>query len=261
MPDPHFKSTSEKLLLEAPRLLPRVDALVDVVLPSHQSYGIPTAESDVIRAVLWDMDGVLVDTAPFHYQAWRELVASLGKDLSEEDFRRTFGLRNDDILRDILGDMPRERLTELGRRKEELFRTAIRGKVVPLPGAVALVRRLREDGVKTAVVSSAPRQNAETLLDALGLDDAFDVIVAEEDAERGKPDPQGYLVAAERLGERPEDCVVIEDAPGGVEAAKRAGMRCIGLAAGRDASALAQADRVVASLEDDAVYSFLGIQR
>lgn len=213
----------------------------------------------MIRAVLWDMDGVLVDTAPFHYRAWRELFAGLGKDLTDKEFRRTFGLRNDDILRVNLGDMPRERLRKLGRRKEELFREAIRGRVQPLPGAVALVRRLRASGVNTAVVSSAPRQNVETLLDALGLGDAFDTLVAEEDAERGKPDPQGYLLAAERLGERPEGCVVIEDAPGGVEAAKRAGMRCIGLAAGREPDALAQADLVVASLADDAVYSFLGI--
>jgi beta-phosphoglucomutase family hydrolase len=218
-------------------------------------------ELDVVTAVLWDMDGVLVDTAPFHYQAWRALFAGLGKDLSDEEFRRTFGLRNDDILRANLGDMPPERLTELGLRKEVLFREAIRGKVQPLPGAVALVRRLRAGGVKTAVVSSAPRRNVETLLDALGLSDAFDALVAEEDVERGKPDPQGYLLAAERLGERPEDCVVIEDAPGGVEAAKRAGMRCIGLAAGREPNALARADLVVASLEDDAVYSFLGISR
>jgi HAD superfamily hydrolase (TIGR01509 family) len=207
------------------------------------------------------MDGVLVHTAPFHYQAWRELFADLGKDLSDEEFRRSFGLRNDDILRANLGDMPPARLRELGRRKEELFREAIRGKVQPLPGAVALVRRLRESGVKMAVVSSAPRQNVQTLLDALELADAFDELVAEEDAERGKPDPQGYLVAAERLGERPEDCVVIEDAPGGVEAAMRAGMRCIGLAAGREPGALAGADLVVAGLEDDAVYSFLGISR
>jgi len=113
----------------------------------------------------------------------------------------------------------------------------------------------------TAVVSSAPRLNVETLLDALGLADAFDTLVAEEDAERGKPDPQGYLVAAERLGIAPEECVVIEDAPGGVEAAKRADMRCIGLAAGRETGALAQADLVVAGLEDDAVYFFLGVQR
>jgi beta-phosphoglucomutase family hydrolase len=215
----------------------------------------------VIAAVLWDMDGVLVDTAPFHYRAWRELFAGVGKDLSEEEFRTTFGLRNDDILRSILGDMPAERLRALGRRKEELFREAIRGKAAPLPGAVPLVRRLREAGAKTAVVSSAPRLNVETLLDALGLGDAFDALVAEEDAERGKPDPQGYLVAAERLGVAPQECVVVEDAPGGVEAAKQAGMRCIGLAAEREPESLAGADLVVAGLDNDAVYSFLGIPR
>jgi len=218
-------------------------------------------ETDVPKAVLWDMDGVLVDTAPFHYRAWRDLFAGLGRDLTEEEFRTTFGLRNDDILRANLGDMPPERLRELGRRKEGLFREAVRDRVRPLPGAAALVRRLRASGVKTAVVSSAPRQNVETLLDALGLSDAFDTLVAEEDVERGKPDPQGYLVAAERLGEAPVECVVVEDAPGGVEAAKRAGTRCIGLAAGREPGALAGADLVVASLEDDAVYSFLGISR
>ncbi len=131
----------------------------------------------------------------------------------------------------------------------------------PLPGAVALVRKLREAGAKEAVVSSAPRQNVETLLDALELSEAFDALVAEEDAQRGKPDPQGYLVAAKRLGEQPENCVVIEDAPGGVEAAKRAGMRCIGLAAQREPESLRRADLVVTSLENDAVYSFLGVSR
>jgi beta-phosphoglucomutase family hydrolase len=216
---------------------------------------------DVIKAVLWDMDGVLVDTAPFHYQAWRELFAGLGHPLSEREFRSTFGLRNDDILRTVLGSMPSERLREMGRRKEELFREAIRGKAEPLPGAISLLNRMRAAGMKTAVVSSAPRLNVETLLDALELADAFDTLVAEEDAERGKPDPQGYQVAAERLGMTPEECVVIEDAPGGVEAAKRAGMRCIGLAAGREPGALAAADIVVGGLEDDAVYSFLGIER
>ena len=215
----------------------------------------------MIRAVLWDMDGVLVDTAPFHYRAWRELFASQGKGLTEDEFRKTFGLRNDGILTENLGEMPPERLRELGRRKEELFRAAIRGNVQPLPGAVELIRRLRGSDVKMAVVSSAPRENVDTLLEALGLSNAFDTIVAEEDAERGKPDPQGYLVAAQRLNELPEDCVVIEDAPGGVEAAKRAGMRCIGLAAERPRDVLARADLVVGSLEDREVYSFLGISQ
>jgi beta-phosphoglucomutase family hydrolase len=215
----------------------------------------------MIRAVLWDMDGVLADTAPFHYQAWRELFVSVGRDLSQEEFQSTFGLRNDDILRATLGELPEARLRELGQRKEEIFREAIKGKTTPLPGTLELVQRLRDAGVRQAVVSSAPRQNVETILQSLGLTGEFQALIAEEDAERGKPDPQGYLVAAVRLGVAPADCVVIEDAPGGVEAAKRAGMRCIGLAAGREPDALAQADLVVAGLKDEAVYSFLGIPR
>jgi beta-phosphoglucomutase family hydrolase len=214
-----------------------------------------------VSAALWDMDGVLVDTAPFHFQAWRALFASRGKDLSRDEFRRTFGLRNDDILRTVLGEMPPERLRELADRKEELFRAAIKGKIAPLPGAVDLVRRLHVEDVRQAVVSSAPRRNVETILDGLALADAFEALVTEEDVQRGKPDPQGYLLAAERLGMAPAACVVVEDAPAGVEAAKRAGMRCIGLAAERGPEELAAADLVVASLAEEAVYSFLGIPR
>ena len=213
----------------------------------------------MIKAVLWDMDGVLVDTGPYHFAAWRELFRSVGRELSEAEFQRTFGLRNKAILQATLGELPPERIEELSLRKEELFRRAIAGKAQATPGSLALLRRMKDAGLLTAVVSSAPRLNVETLLASLGVSDAFDLIVAEEDVERGKPDPQGYLCAAERLGVAPADCVVIEDAPGGVEAAKRAGMRCIGLAAGRLSAELAAADLVVGSLEEQAVYSFLDI--
>lgn len=210
-------------------------------------------------AVLWDLDGVLADTAPYHFQAWRELFRRHGREISEADFVRTFGLRNAAILRDILGDLPEARAQELARAKEELFRSEIRRGMRANPGALPLLERLHATGKNMAIVSSAPRQNVETILDGLGARRYFNTLIAEEDAPRGKPDPQGYLLAAERLGVPPERCVVIEDAPGGVEAAKRAGMRCIGLAAGRPPETLRDADLVVESLEDDAVHSFLGI--
>ena len=108
-----------------------------------------------------------------------------------------------------------------------------------------------------AVVSSAPRENVETILRSLAIDDSFDVIIAEEDASPGKPDPQGYLLAAQRLGVKPSECVVVEDAPGGVEAAKLAGMLCLGLAAERAPETLSKADLVVRSLEEEAVPRFL----
>jgi len=206
-----------------------------------------------------DLDGVLVDSAPFHLEAWRELVASLGRELSEADFRRTFGLRNDAILRDLLGDLPLADVDRLAARKEALFRRAALGNIVPLPGALALLRLLRERGFKLALVSSTPHANIDLVLGSLGVEGAFDVVVGEEDVTQGKPDPEGFLLAARRIGVPPEECVVIEDAPVGVEAAKRGGMRCVGVHRGRPRQALAKADLVVESLEDPAVGEFFRV--
>jgi len=211
------------------------------------------------KAVLWDLDGVLVDTAPLHFQAWQELFQSVGKGFAEADFRRTFGLRNDAILGDILGELTPAEVERLAQRKEELYRDKVEGRVTAIPGAMDLLRRLQERGRKMAIVSSTPRENVRVVLRSLGLEGVFGVVVAEEDAPKGKPDPQGFLVAAEKLGVAAGECAVIEDAPGGVEAAKRAGMRCIGVTTSRPREALAGADLVVDSLEEASVYSFLGI--
>jgi len=211
------------------------------------------------KAVLWDLDGVLVDTAPFHFQAWQELFQSLGRGFADADFRRTFGLRNDAILRDILGELTPAEVERLARRKEELYRDKMKGRVTAMPGAIELLRRLQQRGRKMAIVSSTTRENVRVVLSCLGLEGMFEVVVAEEDAPKGKPDPQGFLVAAEKLGVKAGECVVIEDAPGGVEAAKRAGMRCIGVTTSRPREALSRADLVVDSLEEAAVYSFLGV--
>ena len=211
-----------------------------------------------MRAVLWDLDGVLVDSAPFHFQAWRELFTSLGREFSEADFRHTFGLRNDTILGDLLGDLPPAEVERLAARKEELFRRAARGNIAALPGALALLRLLRERGLRLALVSSTPHANIELVLRSLGVETAFDVIVGEEDVTRGKPDPEGFLLAAERLGVPPGECVVIEDAPAGVEAAKRGGMRCVGVYGDRPREALAKADLVVENLEDPAMAAYFG---
>lgn len=212
------------------------------------------------KAVLWDLDGVLVDTADYHFRAWRRLFRELGRDLSEEDFRRTFGLRNDAILHTLLGELSQEEVVRLSRRKEELYREGIGGGLEPMPGVVELLRGLQQRGRGMAIVSSTPRENVDVALRSLGLGGFFDTIVAEEDVRHGKPDPEGYLLAAKRLGMAPSECVVMEDAPGGVEAAKRAGMRCVGLAAERPEGALAKADLVVKSLEDPAVAAFLGLE-
>ncbi len=209
------------------------------------------------KAVLWDLDGVLVDSTRFHYEAYRKLLAERGREIGFDEFRNLFGLRNEPILRRLLGELPPAEIERLAERKEELFRELIAGKVEALPGAAELARRLREAGVSMAIVSSTPRANIELILGSLGLAEAFDVVVGAEDARRGKPHPEGFLAAAERLGVAPADCVVLEDAPEGIEGGKAAGMRCIGVATTRPPERLSEADLVVERLDDPQVKAFL----
>ncbi len=211
-----------------------------------------------VQALLWDLDGVIVNSGEYHYEAYRELLSGLGHEMSREDyFLRLFGRRNFDILRDVLGDRPQDEIERLARRKEEIFRRRAAGRVRALPGAAELLSDARREGLRQAIVSSTPRQNIAFVLGALGLTGSFEAIVGEEDVSRGKPDPEGFVVAARRLRVGPDGCVVLEDAPDGIAAGKAAGMRCIGVATTRPPERLTQADLVVDSLEDARVREFL----
>jgi len=207
--------------------------------------------TDEILAALWDMDGVLVESAQFHYEAWKRTWAGLGMELSEHDFRKNFGQRNDTIIRDMLGEsVAAETINRLGEMKEQYYRAAIKGRVEPLPGAIELLSSLRACGFRCAMASAAPRANVELILSELGAYDFFDALVTYEDVLRGKPDPQVYLLAGERAGVPPDRCVVLEDAVAGVEGAKRAGMACLGVTSNHPRQALAKADLVVDSLTE-----------
>lgn len=202
-----------------------------------------------LRAVLWDIDGTLVDSAEYHYLAWRQALADLGRDLSREEFAQTFGQRNDTILRRHFGpDFPAAEIERIGDAKEEAYRQLLcTGGIEPLPGVRHWLRRLREEGWRQAVATSGPRLNVEAILSRLRLTEVFEASVSAEDVERGKPDPEVFLTAATRLGVEPARCVVVEDAPSGIEAAHRAGMRAVGVLS---THAQLSADRVVRSLED-----------
>lgn len=209
-------------------------------------------------AVLWDLDGVLVDSTRYHYEAFRQLLDELGRGLGEAEFAQLFGLRNAAILRRLLGELTPDQAQALGARKERLFRQRIAGQVCALPGAEGLLRRLSASRIPQAIVSSTPRANIQLILRSLGFERAFATIVAEEDVRRGKPDPAGFITAAARLQVRPDRCIVLEDAPEGLTAAKAAGMACIGVATTRPPEKLIQADLVVRALDDPAVEAFLG---
>lgn len=183
------------------------------------------------RAALWDMDGTLVDTAELHFNAWKRLFDDdLGKPFTRDDFAATFGMRNPEIFAKLCGPdaFSPERMAWLGDQKEIYYRKAAEEKGVELlPGAQDLLSGLEQAGFKQAVGSSAPRANLDLILRLTGAARFFDTLVTAEDTQRGKPDPQVFLVAAERVGVEPAKCVVLEDAPAGVQAARAGGMKCI----------------------------------
>ena len=182
-------------------------------------------------AVLWDMDGTLVDSEEYHWLSWRDTMAAEGIPITHDQFVVTFGQRNDSILPRWLGDgATPDRIQRIGDAKEELYRKLVReGGLVPLPGAADWVQRLQAESWRQAIASSAPRANLDVVLEVIGLARCFDALVSAEDVTVGKPDPQVFLKAASRLGMPPSQCVVVEDAAAGVEAARRAGMRSIGV--------------------------------
>jgi beta-phosphoglucomutase len=201
------------------------------------------------RAVLWDMDGTLLDSAEYHWLAWREVLAAEGYELTYEQFRASFGQRNDTILRAYFGpDLPDSEVARIGEAKEARYRALVRTHGVKLlPGVEDWLARLRGAGWRQAIASAAPLINIQTLVAVLGIGHYFDAMTSAEDVQRGKPDPQVFLVAAARVEVPPPRCVVVEDAPAGLEGARRAGMHTIGV---RSTHADLEADIVVDTLED-----------
>jgi beta-phosphoglucomutase len=217
--------------------------------------------------VIWDMDGTLVDTAELHFLAWCSVAHELNRPFSRSDFAATFGLRNPEIFRQLYGpafpgrSLTEREIAEWGNRKEVHYRAAARQKgVKPLPGVSALLQNLNKLGFRQAIGSSAPRENLDLILELTNLESFFDALISMEDTQRGKPDPQVFLLAAERLHVLPDNCVVVEDAVAGVQAAKAGGMRCIAVDFvghhGEETLKAAGADLVVKTLETVQVETF-----
>lgn len=183
------------------------------------------------RAVLWDLDGTLVDSEEFHWLSWRDTMRPEGVELTYDQFLASFGQRNDRIIPVWLGaDVDVARMTRIGEDKEaEYRRLAETHGLTPLPGAREWLEALRAAGWKQAIASSAPGANVTMMLHVAGLDGLLDAVASAEDVTIGKPDPEIFIKAAERLGVPPSRCIVVEDAAAGVEGARRAGMPSIGV--------------------------------
>ncbi len=201
---------------------------------------------------IFDWDGVIIDSASLHEQSWRRLAAELGKSMAPDSFVRGFGMKSAQIIQQIhhWASEPEE-IARLSRRKEELYREIVaRSDIAALPGVVEWLHRLDEAKAPCAVASSTERRNIDAVLQRIGLGEAFAAIVSAEDVVCGKPDPEVFLKAAERLGLAPEQCVVFEDAYVGIEAGHAAEMKVVAVATTHSVEELKEADIVVRRLDE-----------
>ncbi len=206
--------------------------------------------SNSIQAVIWDLDGVIIDSATEHRQAWQRLAREEGIPFSDTDFWATFGKRNDDIFAIHWGKLSPEEAQSLAKRKEIYFRELIRETAAPLPGAMELMRELHLASYAQALASSTPIENIELISNVLGLKRYLTILVSGETVPHGKPAPDIFLKAAQELGVAPHHSLVIEDAVAGVQAAHAAGMRCISVAGNRDLPGLRKAELMVKDLTE-----------
>jgi len=207
------------------------------------------------RAVIFDLDGTLIDTYDAHFAAWKTACEPYGIPVTVESFQRDFGRANPPIIRALWSDgnlapPDAELIARVADEKEALFREILADDFREMPGATSLLRSLAEDGWLLGIGTSAPQANLDQGIDGLGIRDIIGATTCGEEVEHGKPDPEVFLLCAQRLGADPAASVVVEDAPAGIEAAKRAAMASIGLASkGRTREELHEADRVVDTLE------------
>lgn len=211
---------------------------------------ISTSMSTSIYAVIWDLDGVVLDSAEEHRKAWHRLAEDEGITFTDEDFWATFGKRNQDIIPHYWQVKSTEHYQELADRKEAYFREFVRASAAFLPGAEELMHNLHEAGFKQALGTSTPIKNIELISELLGLKRYLSALVSGESVPHGKPAPDIFLKAAGELGVAPENCVVIEDAVAGVQAAHAGNMKCISVAGERDLPGLRAAELMVRDLTE-----------
>ncbi|MBU4313127.1 MAG: beta-phosphoglucomutase family hydrolase [Candidatus Omnitrophica bacterium] len=201
-----------------------------------------------MQAAIFDLDGVIVNTVPLHFKAWQGMFSEYGKKFTFEDYKeKVDGIPRTDGARAILSDLSDEELKKAADKKQVYFLEYLNSEDIPVYSTtVDLVKALKKEKIKRGVISSS--KNCLSILRKVGLVELFDVIITGNDVTKGKPDPQVFFMAAERMAAEPAGCVVFEDAVLGVEAAKRAGMRCVGIDRYGKPERLKKADLVVGDL-------------
>jgi HAD superfamily hydrolase (TIGR01509 family) len=202
------------------------------------------------KAILWDLDGVLIDSEHLHFITWEKTLHDAGFSFTYADFKATFGRNNLGVLTYLLGQPPSaEFLDEMATRKESLFREKMVNNLELLPGVLHWLTWFQENGFKQAVASSAPPENVEAMVDEVKIRGFFNFLAAGGNL-LSKPDPSVFLLAAEKCAANPENCLVIEDSPAGIEGAARGGMKCIAVETTHPSNSLQGADLILNRLTD-----------
>ncbi|MFH1715223.1 MAG: beta-phosphoglucomutase family hydrolase [Elusimicrobiota bacterium] len=203
-----------------------------------------------LKAAIFDLDGVVVDTVPLHFKAWQRMFADYNVPFTFEDYKQKVdGIPRIDGARAIFTDMAESKVISASNKKQEYFLENIEKEDIPVfKSTFSLIKDLRKENIKTAIISSS--KNCYQILERVHLLSVFDVKITGNDIIKGKPDPQIFLMAAEKLNVLPCDCMVFEDAVLGVESAKNAGMRCVGIDRHNDPERLKKADIIVNDLSE-----------
>jgi HAD superfamily hydrolase (TIGR01509 family) len=217
--------------------------------PGHSAYF--GCVKNLPAAVIFDWDGVVIDSSAQHERSWELLAAEENLFLPADHFKKGFGKKNQVIIPALGWATDPVEVQRLSDRKEELYRELVRRDgIQPLPGVRELLRALGEAGIPRSVGSSTPRANIEMIGEVADLRGFFEAVTCAEDVSHGKPDPEVFLLAAAKVGAAPADCVVIEDAHVGIEAGRRAGMKVVAVATTNPLAELGAADLAVQSLAE-----------
>jgi len=210
------------------------------------------------RAVIFDLDGVLVWSMPMHHTAFQRTFAAEGREFPLDEYRQVaLGASREEVIRRVLGDLPHEKMRRLMSEKERHVKEYLRQRGIELiPGAIDFVRAVRARNVKTAVASAS--RIPEVILDSVGVLPLFDAVVGRGKVRRSKPHPDLYLLAAETLGVPPEECLVLEDSPTGIDAALNAGMHVLAITTTEDAANLSRAHGVYPGFADISLDEWIG---
>lgn len=202
------------------------------------------------EGAIFDLDGVIVNTVPMHFKAWKKMFAEYGRKFVFNDYlEKVDGIPRIDGAKNILTDLTETELKKATDNKQQYFLDFLNKSEIPVfKSTVGLIKKLKSNQIKIAVISSS--KNCPYILKKTGLFNLFDIVLTSNDIKRGKPDPEIFLTAAERIGVNAKDCVVFEDALLGVEAAKRARMKCVGIDRQNKPERLKKADIIVKDLKE-----------